>query len=40
MPLNYDIFGGLSQPPEPPSGGRRPYQSMQSIHGIKEGDDA
>ncbi len=39
MPLNYDIFGGLSRPPDPPSGGRRPYQSMQSIHGIKEGND-
>lgn len=39
MSLNYDIFGELSPLPEPPSKGRPGYQSMQSIHGIKDGSD-
>jgi hypothetical protein len=39
MPLNYDIFGNLTKPPEPPPKGRKPYKTMQELHGIKEGDD-
>jgi hypothetical protein len=39
MPLNYDIFGNLSEPPEPPPKGRKPYKTMQELHGIKEGND-
>ena len=38
MPLNYDIFGNLSEPPEPKHDGNR-YKTMQELHGIKEGDD-
>ena len=37
MELNYDIFGNISKPPEPPSKGRKPYQTMQELHGIKKG---
>lgn len=38
MSLNYDIFGNLSEPPEPKHNGNR-YRTMQELHGIKEGDD-
>jgi hypothetical protein len=38
MPLNYDIFGNLSEPPEPKHDGNR-YRTMQELHGIKEGND-
>ena len=38
MPLNYDIFGNTSEPPEPKHDGNR-YRTMQELHGIKEGDD-
>ena len=36
---NYDIFGNCTVPPEPPSPGRKRYPSMQSIHGIKQGNE-
>ena len=38
MSLNYDIFGNLSEPPEPKHGGNR-YRTMQELYGIKEGND-
>ena len=38
MPLNYDIFGNLSEPPEIKREGNR-YRTMQELHGIKEGND-
>ena len=39
MELQYDIFGNLTEPPEPQPKGRKPYQTMQELHGIKEGND-
>ena len=39
MALQYDIFGNLTEPPEPQPKGRKPYQTMQKLHGIKEGND-
>lgn len=39
MALNYDVFGNLTEPPEPPPTGRAPYKTMQELHGIKEGND-
>ena len=38
MSLNYDIFGNLSEPPEPKHDGNR-YKTMQELYGIKEGND-
>lgn len=38
MAENYDIFGKLSEPPEPKHDGNR-YRTMQELHGIKEGSD-
>lgn len=38
MSLNYDIFGNITEPPEPQHNGRR-YPRMQEIYGIKEGND-
>ena len=38
MSLNYDIFGNLTEPPEPRHDGNR-YRTMQELYGIKEGDD-
>ena len=39
MSLNYDIFGNLTEPPEPIHKGGNRYPRMQEIHGIKEGND-
>ena len=39
MSLNYDIFGNLTEPPEPIHNGGNRYPRMQEIHGIKEGND-
>lgn len=38
MSLHYDLFGELSEPPEPERQSRR-YRTMQELHGIKEGND-
>lgn len=38
MQLNYDVFGNLSEPPEPKHDGNR-YRTMQELHGIKDGND-
>lgn len=35
---NYDIFGNVTEPPEPKHDGNR-YRTMQELHGIKEGND-
>lgn len=37
MSLNFDIFGNLSEPPEPKREGNR-YRTMQELHGVKEGN--
>jgi hypothetical protein len=34
---NFDIFGNLSEPPEPKREGNR-YRTMQELHGVKEGE--
>lgn len=38
MPLNYDIFGNVTEPPEQKREGNR-YRTMQELHGVKEGND-
>lgn len=35
---NFDIFGNVTEPPEPKREGNR-YKTMQELHGVKEGND-
>lgn len=34
---NFDIFGNVTEPPEPKREGNR-YRTMQELHGVKEGN--